>query len=287
MVVRLDDSLAGLDLEDTVVKYTTNDGDVHVQPSTRACLYAPRFSSVRKITGAVAGGRAIGLRGLDRPVGPVRYDAELPGLVVTESTELAHAEVARRADAMRDRNRGVPVEAVQQPEQAADVLAAVAAIRLDDLALLRDDELALVQRLALAAIPWTIDESVEVAIADLKPPTLIRDERVEELTIYEFPDAGRLRIVKVADRADALPGERVTFVIRVDNVGDSAVSDVVLVDNLTTRLEYVPDSQQVEGMDADFEVAPNDGDSLKLRWTFKEELEVGESVIIRFECRVL
>jgi uncharacterized repeat protein (TIGR01451 family) len=286
-VVLQNDSVAGLGLEDTVVHYTTTSGDIHVQPSNRACLYAPRFVAVRKITGAVAGGRAIGLRGMDRPVGPVRVEHDLHGLVVTESTELAHAEVSRRTDAMRERNRGVPVEGVLQPEQAAEVLAAVATLKLYDLGELRDNEIALLQELALAAVTWTVDESLEVAIADLKPPTLIRDQRVEGLTIYDFPDTGRLQIVKLADRSDALPGELVTFAIRIDNVGDSAVDHVVLVDNLTTRLEYVPDSQTCEGAKAEFRSEQNEGQSSKLEWTLTEELKVGESVTIRFQCKVL
>ncbi len=285
-VVLKNDSVAGLGLEDTVVHYTTTDGDIHIQPSNRACLYAPRFVAVRKITGAVAGGRAIGLSGLDRPIGPIRVEHDLPGLVVTESTELAHAEVARRADAVRERNRGVPVEGVLQPEQAADVMAALAALKLYDLGQLRDNEIALLQELALAAVTWTVDESLEVAIADLKPPTLTRDQRVEGLTIYDFPDAGRLQIVKLADRHDALPGELVTFAIRIDNVGDSAVDHVVLTDNLTTRLEYVPDSQTCEGATAEFESVQNEGQSSKLQWTLTEELKVGESVTIRFQCKV-
>lgn len=286
-VVLKNDSVGGLGLEDTVVHYTTTSGDIHVQPSNRACLYAPRFVAVRKITGAVAGGRAIGLHGMDRPIGPVRVEHDLPGLVVTESTELAHAEVARRTDAMRERNRGVPVEGVLQPEQAADVLAAVAALKLYDLGEMRDNEIALLRELALAAVTWTVDESLEVAIADLKPPTLIRDQRVEGLTIYDFPDAGRLQIVKLADRSDALPGELVTFAIRIDNVGDSAVDHVVLTDNLTTRLEYVPDSQTCEGAKAEFRTEQNEGQSSKLEWTLTEELKVGESVTIRFQCKVL
>ena len=90
----------------------------------------------------------------------------------------------------------------------------------------------------------------------------------------------------MADRADALPGEIVTFVIRIDNVGDSAVNNVVLVDNLTTRLEYVPDSQSCEGAEAEFEATPNEGQSSKLRWAIQDELQVGDSVTIRFECKV-
>ncbi len=284
--LRRDDSIAGLGLEDTVVHYTTESGDIHFQPSNHTCLYAPRFTSVRKITGAVAGGRAIGLGGVDLPVGPIRVEHDLPRLVMTEATELGHADVARRTDAMRDRNRGVPVEGVLQPEQAADVMAALAALKLFDLGQTRDSEIAILEKLAQAAISWTMDESLEVVVQDLKAPTLTRDQRVDGFTIYDFPDAGRLQIVKLADRSDALPGEIVAFAIRIDNVGDSSVNHVVLTDNLTTRLEYVPDSQTCEGSKAEFTSVMNEGQSLKLQWKLSEELPVGASVTIRFECKV-
>ncbi len=108
--LRRDDTIAGLQPEDTVVHYTNQAGDIEFEASNRVCLYAPRFLSVRKITGALAGGRAIGAAQMDKPVGAVRVDQPLPGLVMTDTSELGHADVARRIDAMRERNRGVPIE---------------------------------------------------------------------------------------------------------------------------------------------------------------------------------
>ncbi|TWU55637.1 DUF11 domain-containing protein [Rubripirellula reticaptiva] len=283
--VRRDDTIGGLQPEDTVVHYTTEAGDIETNASNRVCVYAPRFSSVRKITGAVAGGHSIGLAAVDRPVGAGRVGINEGGVVIGETVELGHADVSRRIDAMRDRNRGVPVDSVLQPIQNVDVLALLTGLKLDQVNLLRDDQLAEVQRLALAAVAWTIDESVEVEIQDLKPPTIVRDQSVEGLTIYEFPEAGRLQVVKLADRADAKPGEVITFAIRVENVGDSAVDHVTLTDNLTTRLEYVVDSQTCSG-GAEFSSVENDADSMQLVWNLTDKLRVGESVTVRFQCKV-
>lgn len=284
-VVRRDDSIGGLQPEDTIVHYTTEAGDIELQASNRVCLYAPRFSSVRKITGAVAGGHAVGLAGFDRPLGTNRVQVNEGGVVMSETVELGHADVARRIDAMRERMRGVPVENVLQLEQATDVLAALVGLSMDQLNELRDEDKALLEQLARAAVAWTIDESVEVAIEDLKAPTLTRDESLEGFTIYDFPDAGQLQIGKLADRTDAKPGEIVSFVIHVKNVGDSAVDHVVLTDNLTTRLEYVEDSQTSSG-GAEFEAIANEGQSLRLLWKLTDKLRVGESFTIRFQCKV-
>ena len=284
-MVRRDDSIAGLQPEDTIVHYTTEAGDIEIKASNKVCLYAPRFLSVRKITGALAGGRAIGAAQFDKPVGATGIDQPLPGLVMSDTTELAHADVARRIDAMRERIRGVPVESVLQLEQATDVMAALVGLTIAELNELRDDEKAVLEQFAQAAITWALDESLEVVIEDLEAPTLTRDESLQGLTIYEFPDAGRLQICKLADRTDALPGEFVHFAIRVENVGDSAVDHVVLTDNLTTRLEYVDGSQTCSG-GAEFESFANNGQSLRLQWKLTDKLRVGESVTIRFKCKV-
>jgi len=104
------------------------------------------------------------------------------------------------------------------------------------------------------------------------------------LVVYEFPD-GRLRICKGADVADGVSGDTVTFVLRIDNVGDSPLRDVVVTDNLTTRLEYLADSQ-TSSREAEFSFAANEGQSLRLTWKIPGELKVGEGATIQFKCKV-
>ena len=285
VAVRRDDSLTGLQPEDTVVHYTTAAGNIEIEASNKVCLYSPRFLSVRKITGALAGGRAVGAAQFDKPLGTSRLDQPLPRLTMTDSIELAHADVTRKIDAMRERVRGVPVESVLQLEQASDVMAALVGLTIDQLNQLQDDEKAMLEQFSLAAISWALDECVEATIEDLKAPSLVRDESLQGLTIYEFPEAGRLRIHKMADRTDAQPGEIVNFSIRVENVGDAAVDRVVLTDNLITRLEYVQGSATCSA-GAEFLPVKNDGQSLRLQWKLTDVLRVGESATIRFKCKV-
>ncbi|MGC6444744.1 MAG: DUF11 domain-containing protein, partial [Rubripirellula sp.] len=83
----------------------------------------------------------------------------------------------------------------------------------------------------------------------------------------------------------ARPGDVVTFGIRIENVGDGEVNEVVVVDNLTTRLEYVQGSLECEA-EVDFQAVDNQAQSLRLRWELKEPLGVGESVTIQFKCQV-
>ncbi|MEP1643824.1 MAG: DUF11 domain-containing protein, partial [Rhodopirellula bahusiensis] len=80
-------------------------------------------------------------------------------------------------------------------------------------------------------------------------------------------------------------GATVTFALRLQNVGDSPVNGVVVTDNLTTRLEYVVDSESAS-MDTEFSIQPNQAGSDQLIWKLTEELGVGETVTIEFECKV-
>ncbi|WP_246112960.1 DUF11 domain-containing protein [Allorhodopirellula solitaria] len=284
-VLTRDDRIRGLQPQDTVTHYTTEAGDIEFAASNRVCVYSPRFGNVRRITGAIQGDGAIAVSGTSRPVGPQGVDYDLPGLVMTDTVEVGQEEFTRRIDSMRDRNRGVRIESVQQPRQAADVRTVLAGIQNVGISELDESLLALIERYAVAATIWTLDESVEVAIEDLAPPVLTRDQRVDALVVYEFPGPGRLNLLKLADKKHAATGDTVTFALRLQNVGDSPVSGVVVTDNLVTRLEYVADSQTAS-VDAEFETKPNEANSSQLIWRLKEELAVGDSVTIEFECRV-
>lgn len=137
---RVGDQIIGVELEDTVVRYTTDAGDVHVQPSNKVCLYAPRFAAVRKVTGAESGELAVGAIGVARPEGPIRAELVQPGLAVTGRNELGRGSVVRGPDAMRERNRGVPVERVLQIEVAEDVLTVLQNLAFINRGILRDSE---------------------------------------------------------------------------------------------------------------------------------------------------
>ncbi len=287
LVVHLNDqSLRGLQPEDTIVHYKTGSGEVEIQASNQVALYAPRFRSVRQISGALAGGRAVGTAQMDRPIATVKVDQPLPGLVMRDSLELGHADVARGPDAIRERDRGVPLDSVQQVNLAANVMAALVNLTSDQAYSLQGEQKALFDRYANAAVTYQLDECLEVAIQSFRTPSLVRDQRVDGFTIYDFEEGkGRVQISKFADREDAKPGDVVTFGVRIENVGDGPVNEIVVVDNLTTRLEYVPDSLDCDA-EVDFQSIVNEAQSLRLQWTLRDSLGVGESVTIQFKCRV-
>ena len=100
-----------------------------------------------------------------------------------------------------------------------------------------------------------------------------------------MPNHPCLRVIKIASKKQARPGEIIDFTIRFDNLGNQTIKNVVLVDNLTTRLEYVPPTAQ-SSRRAEFSTSANEGDSLVLRWDFVDPLAPGEGGLVRFNCRV-
>jgi uncharacterized repeat protein (TIGR01451 family) len=123
-----------------------------------------------------------------------------------------------------------------------------------------------------------------VLIDNIQAHEDISDTATDTITLYELGDS-RLRICKIASRKDARPGETVEFTLRFDNVGGQTIGNVTVIDNLTTRLEYVEGSQQCT-LKTNFAAVENQGSSLVLRWEIVDPIEVGEGGVIRFQCRV-
>ena len=81
------------------------------------------------------------------------------------------------------------------------------------------------------------------------------------------------------------PGEMIDFTLRFDNVGNQVIGNVTLMDSLSGRLEYVPDSAQ-SSVKANFATQPNEAGSLVLRWEIAEPVKVGRGGVVRFTCKV-
>ena len=111
------------------------------------------------------------------------------------------------------------------------------------------------------------------------------DQRAQATFTVDTPNHPRLRVIKLASTTMARPGEFVDFTIRFDNIGDQKIGNVTLVDNLTTRLEYVEGTAE-SSLAADFSTSPNQGDSLLLRWEFVDPVGAGERGRHPFPCRV-
>ena len=124
-----------------------------------------------------------------------------------------------------------------------------------------------------------------MAVKNIQPIIAKDVNRVQEIETIEAEDNGILRVVKVASRIAARPGEIVEFTIRFDNLSSKKIGNVTLIDNLTSRLEYVEGSAE-SSHHAAFITERNEAGSLQLRWEIRDPLPKGEGGLIRFKCRV-
>jgi uncharacterized repeat protein (TIGR01451 family) len=77
----------------------------------------------------------------------------------------------------------------------------------------------------------------------------------------------------------------VTFTLRYSNRGGTPISDIVIEDSLTGRLEYVPASSQSD-RPAVLTMQENEVGSMRLRWQINMPLPPGQSGEIRFRAKV-
>ena len=96
---------------------------------------------------------------------------------------------------------------------------------------------------------------------------------------------GQLRIIKVADKGAAAPGEVITFTIRYDNLGGREVTAMRIVDNLTPRLEYVDDSATSDRAGR-LVIQDNGEGSLVLIWEMEDPLPPKTGGVVTFQARV-
>jgi uncharacterized repeat protein (TIGR01451 family) len=278
-------NVQGLNSEDTVVHYETLDGRTLVEPSNCAYVYAPRFSSVRTVTGLVLAETSDNPFDMRKLETASRFvERERVVRLTDQQQPIGHVGNFKPTLYRGDLREGAKSTALIATG-ARQVL-----LPFEDLAIIREgimqgSEKARLAEATDAAIVWSKDVGVQVHIGGQKAVVHTGDRRAQALYTVKEPNNAKLRICKVASSPAAQPGDMVDFTIRYDNVGDAIVGNVVILDSLTTRLEYDPDSAQ-SSRKAQFSTTENSADSLELRWEIDEAIRPGEGGIVRFRCRV-
>jgi uncharacterized repeat protein (TIGR01451 family) len=285
VAVGRDWTVYGLDLEDTVAHYDTLDGQTVVTPSNSVCIYAPRFSAVRRVVQTSEDGLLLAMQTVEQPLPAITEEgADQPTRI--DQPLLPQPEVALRGPlGLRHRTRGTELLVALPVHELVKDFAVHEDFQVIRLGIHQTSERAEVERYSVAAVQWTDALAPEVMLE--QEPAQI-DVTVEKIgTEYHLAPEGspRLRVIKLASCCSALPGEEITFTLRFDNTGEQTIGNVTILDNLTTRLEYVPDSAQCS-LKADFFHDQNQGESLSLRWEIREPIRPGEGGIIRFRCKV-
>jgi uncharacterized repeat protein (TIGR01451 family) len=94
-----------------------------------------------------------------------------------------------------------------------------------------------------------------------------------------------LVLCKWADKQAAHVGDVVTFYLRYTNTGGQPMTNVVVSDSLTNRLEYITGTA-VADRAAAFTTQVNEVGSAILRWEIQGSLPPGQSGVVRFQARI-
>ncbi len=210
---------------------------------------------------------------------------DLPSPSIRQPIGPGRENSVKRIESFKDRNRGTPLEKVLPIENLSDAF-----MPFEDIQLLRHGrwdrgDLIKLQRGVQAALAWGTAEELQVLINEKEPLVKSSVKGAAETLVYELNGKPRIRICKVASQQVASPGDEIHFTIRLDNVGEQEVKNVVVLDSLAPRLEFVEGSQQ-SSLELEFDSEDNEAGSKTLRWKCKKDLKAGEGGVIRFRCRV-
>lgn len=275
----------GLNVEDTVAHYDTADGRTLMTESNCAYVYAPRFSSVRTVTSAGAGQLLDSPTDFRKPERVVRFEENARvGTKTEQRTALGRVGNLKPGNYQAELSPGITSYALL-PANVQQTLQPYANLSILRTGAMQGSEKARLAEASENALVWTKNDGVNVYVGNEKAVIVTSDSRAQVIYRVDEPTNARLRICKVASTAAAHPGDEISFTIRFDNVGDTMLGNIVILDSLTTRLEFVPDSAQ-SSRKSHFGTAVNAADSLELRWEIDEPIEPGDGGVVTFRCRV-
>ena len=278
--------IGGLETEDTVAEAQDITGKHLVVPSSKVCVYAPRFGAVRSISGTSlardvqqATGAHDGLRlaGIDTHLG---IDEQ------TQRDQLLQFDMRSRASGIDSKSRDSSFAQGEIALQHQNQLAAFQNLAFLQEGQFQQSDLAVLSYGVQTAGLWTRDQNPVIAGHDLHGHEIEAEFNAHEFSVADDTRTpGLLRVVKLADRETARPGDVLTFTIRFDNLGQTELTNIRITDNLTPRLEYVPGSATCE-LAGGLDIEPNGEGSSILTFRLDAPLAGETGGVLTFQCRV-
>ena len=276
----------GLDTEDTIGHFDTIDGRRIATPSNRVAIYAPRFATVRRVSDISGQSITSRLASANDQTGPITNRFEDFATSTLQNIQPQRHKTTTRPLAFLDRTRGVPTESVIHVGELESGFKAYEDIQLIKFGRVEMTEGARLGIGMQSANAWTDNLRVLVNEQQVKLIMVNDVASAQDVTIAETKGANpTLRVVKVASRITAKPGDEVEFTIRFDNTGNQTIGNVTIIDNLTARLEFIEGSAECS-IPGNLVLNENEAGSATLRWEIEDPLKVGKGGIIRFKCRV-
>jgi hypothetical protein len=283
--VRADWTVDGLEQEDAIAHYDTLDGRVIVTPSNRVCVYAPRFAAIRRVENLLAHERRQLIDVAVEETTPTSSAEAQPVVTSTQRNAVAIQLGQRPVSLFRDREQAAEMVQLVEPGEFYNTLGAYANLEIVRTGQLDGSEQPLIKRSVQAAIAWNGDQGAQVVVSNQQAVAVVGLKQPGIVFQTDEPGDPRLRLVKLASTSHALPSEEVEFTLRFDSIGDQTIGNVTIIDNLTTRLEYLPNTAK-STVAANFSAVPNGAGSTVLRWEIDDPLQPGEGGVLQFKCRV-
>ena len=277
----------GVETEDTIVEFDDDEGEHHVKPTNRVAIFAPRFAAVQSIHGPNA-------RTTIRRLASAQESSITVSLNNRQKHKMHRENVGSENVRMRSRASGVERRLAVSGHSSSLKVALQAKLlnAFEETGFLRtgqmrnSDEARLAYGLQAAA-KWSRDLNPKISASIEGAQQTDNHFKPEELIGIEIDHKtkGDLRIVKLADKRTAKPGDVITFTLRYDNLGERELLNIKIIDNLTPRLEYIDDSAESD-RPGDIHFEDNGEGSLILRFELDAPLPGKTGGIITFQCRV-
>jgi uncharacterized repeat protein (TIGR01451 family) len=273
---------------DTVARYRAADAADHEEAclttSDCACVYAPRFASVRELIRPHEDATPVGPKGL---AGDALVEAQVDTLPVLGRTLLLGPELARRTQPLLAVEERLPALAVDQgdlPDESVNLENPV-----ERIADATPVPATLVQTPRIKVgfdVPyaWTCVTAAQVTVNGQSAEVIAADQGTATLRIEE-PGRCELTLCKRAGSDTARQGEELDFTIFLMNSGDRPLDDIVLVDALPKRLQLIPGSP-ASSLPAAISTGEGDDGSVVVTWRIEQALRPGEGGFVRFRTIV-
>ena len=277
------------DAGNTIAHFDTLDGKVVVEPSNKVHIYAPRFGAIRKIEGLLHEGQVTALiETRNRQVSSQNRNAIQTGFTEQEAGT-KYARTQDQLSSIDGQRRGAGMESAQGlgGYNNFQVVDSDSMILLQRSFGFEGSVRTQLDRGAINARAWQGNEAVRIQINELAPMTATE---IDGASVYfqvedKQSKTSKLRLIKVASKESALPGEIVEFTLRFDNIGNQLLGNVTILDDLTGRLEFLPGTA-VASLKSGFVPQLNARGTLTLRFEIIDPLPPGEFGVIQFQCRV-
>ena len=279
-------SRSGLDTEDTILEYTDRRGHEKMKPSNKVCVYAPRFASVRTVSQPHERHNTSELAGLGHLAATQGMSTRLKASKQIKREMMGGIAVRSRASGLDTDAAQSTVSQLRSPSAHEKLLNVFESMSFLMTGKLENTDAARLGLGLQAGMVWTRNE-FPVITAKIDVPIEGHFEQATAVItgIEEKEEAENLRIVKLADKKSAQPGDEIVFTIRYDNLGGREAHHIRIVDNLTPRLQYVVDSATSD-RDGELILQDNGEGSQILIWELSEPLPGKTGGVVTFKAMV-